>query len=211
MIRAQTRPRRLPVQPHRSRNGTEQPQSGDQYSCESCQTSSFPFRRLPGDRRAFTAIAHHIGPCKSAHHLEPCRQDNKIVEESDHRNEARDQLNGTEDISHRECGNHARVPRRARIFENEPDNIDFVRDLLCLCLPAPGNAVPFPTRDDFNAVRSKVCATHTAGWIERLAHRSPQFPFASAVRPIGAHDAAESLVTGPGIHLLGNARRRPVT
>src|SRR5262249_40914790 len=68
------------------------------------------------------AIAHYRTWGQMANKPEPSPKYDKVIEKSDDRNEAGNQLHGAEEIAHSARSYRAGVPGCARVLENHPDD-----------------------------------------------------------------------------------------
>src|SRR5208337_2560294 len=66
-------------------------------------------------------------------------QNQQVVQRSDHRDEVRDELNGTEHITCAACCYQSRIPRRAGMFKHKIENMRFLLESLRPLLPTLRN------------------------------------------------------------------------
>jgi hypothetical protein len=83
----------------------------------------------------------------------PCEENQEVIQESDHRNVTRDQLNGTKHVASATSRDYFCVPRSAGMLEHKIINLSLPLQslhLICAALPKRGLAT-----DDICAIPAK--------------------------------------------------------
>jgi hypothetical protein len=72
-------------------------------------------------RRALAAVGHHLRGDQRAYRQHAERDDQQLVEQSQHRDEVRNQVDGAEGIGHHRHGQQLRVPGHPRVASGVPE------------------------------------------------------------------------------------------
>lgn len=149
-----------------------------------------------GSLGKFTTLGQNIGRCNPLKQLYTQEQNQQVIYESNPRNEAGDELNGTQKVACGACSNQSRVPVHARMLKRKIENMRFFLELLRLLLPAHYARTCTSCPD---GVCPGLARTRVVSRVERVAFHGchPSYEFASCTAT-GKSDLKNALVDVAG-------------
>jgi hypothetical protein len=114
----------------------EEPQCCDRDGNNRRRRPDFFFPPHLGGFGKLTALGENVRWCNLPEQFYSKEENQQVVQEPNHRDKARDELNGTKKIASSACCYQPCIPTRAGVFEHKIENVCLGVESLNLLLPA---------------------------------------------------------------------------